>query len=147
MRFALTVAAVVIVAICCLVYGMYRYARFDMTASSEGDLIDRYRLVCGAYGDIRLDESRIPVELAPLVPYAKRYGHPNAIIRRDCASKMSTPDAKAFALLFDAKKPQIEAWLHRFPTNFLADEVDAFRQLILFRYEIAPASTSSDRAG
>ena len=144
-RFAWTVVAIVIASLALLMYGMHRYARFDMTSVSDDELADRYRLVCGAYADMPLDESRIPSEFAGLVPYAKKYGYPNDIIRKDCAEKMSIEDAKRFAKQFDLHKDAIDQWLRQFPGNFPADEIRAFRALKLFRYEISPVSTTNER--
>jgi hypothetical protein len=145
-RFAWTIAAVVVAAIVLLGYGMNRYAQFDMAHADEGDIAQRYRLVCGAYGEVRIDPNRVPVDLAPLIDYAKQFGHANSIIRKDCASKLSLDEAQKFVVAFDAKKPQIEARLAQFPIDFPADEVRASRELLLFRYEIAPAATQNDRA-
>jgi hypothetical protein len=124
---------------------MNRYARFDLSEANDDDIAERYRLVCGAHGNVRIDVNRIPPELASLIPYAKQFGHANAIIRKDCAAKMSVVDAQKFATAFDSKKARIESWLRQFPADFPADEVLAFRQLLLFRYEITPGATTNDR--
>jgi hypothetical protein len=145
-RFAWTIGAVVIASFVLLIYGMNRYARFDVSDAEDADIAERYRFVCGAYGDVRIDQSRIPADLTSLIPYAEQFGHSNAIIRKDCAAKMSVADARKFSSIFDLKKDAVEMWLRQFPADFPADEVRAFRQLLLFHYEIAPAATASDRA-
>jgi hypothetical protein len=145
-RFTWTVGLVLLASLALFIFGMNRYAQFDLSSASSDDIADRYRLVCGAHGELPLDINRIPTELRSLIPYAKQFGHSNSILRKDCATKLSVADARKFAIEFDSKRSEIDSWLQKFPLNFPANEVRAFRELLLFRYEITPAATAIDRA-
>jgi hypothetical protein len=87
-RFWLTIGIVVTASSVSLWYGLSKYARFDLRDASDGDLADRYRLVCGARGEVRIDPARIPVALQSLIPLAAKYGQGNRVLLEDCAAKM-----------------------------------------------------------
>jgi hypothetical protein len=129
-RFWLTVGAVVVASIAMLIFGMNEHARFDLREASDGDLADRYRLVCGAYRDLQIDAVRIPAELQSLIPLATKYGHGERIMLEDCAMKMDKSQANRIVSEISEKRAHIEQWLSTFPQNFYAEEVVAFRELL-----------------
>jgi hypothetical protein len=139
-RFWVVVGSVVLASIAMLVYGLNRYARFDLREASDGDIANRYRVVCGAYGDLRLDSSRVPVALHNLLPLAAKYGHGNRILLEDCAVKLSPQDAKLIASQIAEKAPQIEAWVSEYRPDFNANEVIAFRELLKLKALLRPIS-------
>jgi hypothetical protein len=139
-RFGIVVASVVIASIATLLYGLNKYARFDMSEASDGDVANRYRLMCGAYGEVRLDASRIPVELHDLLPLAAKYGHGDRILLDDCVVKLSPSEAKHIAIRIAEKTTQIEAWVSKYPRDFSANEVIAFRELLKLRAMLQPIS-------
>jgi hypothetical protein len=145
-RFWVVVGSVVLASIAMFVYGFNKYARFDMSDASDGDIANRYRVVCGAYGDLRLGLSRIPVELHDLVPLAATYGHGNRILLEDCAVKLNSEEATLIAARIAEKTQQIEAWVSKYPQDFNAHEVIAFRELLKLKVLLRPITVEPGKA-
>jgi hypothetical protein len=145
-RFTITIGLVVIASIVMLVYGMARYARFSLYDASDDDIAQRYRLVCGAYPDVQIDETKIPVDLVALLPLARRYGHANHILLEDCAAKMDKNEVERAIRLIDAHRDSIHRWVETNQRLELVTEVMAFRQLLLLRNLLRPLMTASDTA-
>ena len=130
-----------------LVWGIQKHGLFSFADADDGDLAYRYRLVCGAYADLKFDTARIPAELQAIVPIAAKYGHGNPLLLDDCISKLSPDHARELVSQIDAHRQSIEAWVGRFPPTFIAKEVSAFRELLLLRSRLKPASSTSDTSG
>ncbi len=145
-RFWIIVGLVVIASIMSLWYGMSRYAKFDLTDASDVDLAERYRFVCGGHGEAQIDQRRVPTELHSLIPLANKYGRSGRIALEDCAEKMSGSESRQIAAEINAKLPEIQGWIEKFPRTFIADEVEAFRALLELRGLLQPIRVDSDRA-
>ncbi|MGL5005518.1 MAG: hypothetical protein ACRDAM_21545, partial [Casimicrobium sp.] len=130
-----------------LVFAFNKYARFDMSEASDGDVAERYRVICGAYGDVRLDSARIPVELHDLLPLAAKYGHGDRILLEDCVVKLDSTEAKRIAAQIAEKTTQIEAWLSKYPPDFNANEVIAFRELLKLKTMLRPSNHPPAKPG
>jgi hypothetical protein len=137
-RFWIGVTVVVLASIGSLWFGLSRYAQFDLTDAPDYDVADRYRLICGAYADVRIDPSRIPEELKSLIPLAAKYGHGNRVLLEDCVSKLPRDEAERIATEIAENASAIEKWVDRYPVSFNAEEVIAFRTLLEMRSLLRP---------
>jgi hypothetical protein len=144
-RFWLIVAGIVTLSIASLWYGLAKYARFDMSDADDYELTNRYRVLCGAYPDLQFDVSRVPVELHSLLPIAARYGHGIRVMLEDCVAKLNRKDAASIATQIDQNAAAIQTWLDKHPTSFDANEVSAFRSLLVLRSLLKPIVVDAEK--
>ena len=144
-RFVFVVGGVIVVAISTLVYGMSKYARFSFDGASDDDVAQRYRLVCGAYPDVSIDQTKVPAELRLLLPFAKKYGHGNRILLEDCVAKMTPSEVVKTIMIIDAHRDDIERWIAKNTRLETASEVSSFRQLLDLRQMLRPAISGKEK--
>ena len=76
--------------------------------------------------DIRLDPSRVPVDLRALIPLAEKWGIGDDIIRNDLIDKASAAEKQELHDALYHTHERITEWLQSVPPGESSDEVEAF---------------------
>lgn len=83
----------------------------DFEVLPAGEMRRKYGLTAENRPSIKLDPSRIPAELHPLIPFAEQFGVSDDLIREDIVAKTSAADLKDFKAAFSRFQAPLLAWL------------------------------------
>ena len=91
------------------------------------EMQEKYELTAENRPDIALDPSKVPKDLADLVPLAEKWGIGDDIIRGDFQSKATQEEKQALAASLKGRNTRITEWLNSQPQgSVMSDEAAAF---------------------
>lgn len=92
----------------------------------------RHQLTADNRPEVVLSASKVPSDLADLVPLAEKWGIGDDIIRNDFQSKSSDADKQALAKALTGRNNRITEWLDSQPKDeAMSDEAAAFMYMQL----------------
>ena len=93
---------------------------------------ERYQLTADNRPRISLNASKVPSDLADLVPLAEKWGINDDVIRNDFQSKSSDADKQALVKALTGRNDRITKWLDSQPKDgAMSDEAAAFMYMQL----------------
>ncbi len=96
------------------------------------EMKERYQLTADNRPRISLNASKVPSDLADLVPLAEKWGINDDVIRNDFQSKSSDADKQALVKALTGRNDRITKWLDSQPKDgAMSDEAAAFMYMQL----------------